>query len=52
MLSAPGVGLAQSVAARVDATALPEYYPSMGDLMTMAVRPRHIKLALAGQQNN
>jgi mono/diheme cytochrome c family protein len=24
----------------------------MGDLMTMAVQPRHIKLGLAGRQNN
>jgi len=51
-LSAPGVGLAQSVNAKVDATALPDYHPSMGDLMTMAVQPRHIKLGLAGQQKN
>ena len=30
----------------------PDYHPSMGDLMTMAVQPRHIKLGLAGRQNN
>jgi hypothetical protein len=30
----------------------PDYHPSMGDLMTMAVRPRHIKLGLAGKQSN
>lgn len=29
-----------------------EYRPSMGDLMTMAVQPRHLKLGLAGQQQN
>jgi hypothetical protein len=29
-----------------------EYKPSMGDLMTMAVQPRHIKLGLAGQKQN
>jgi hypothetical protein len=52
LLSAPGVGLAQSVNAEVDATALPDYHPSMGDLMTMAVQPRHIKLGLAGKQKN
>jgi len=32
--------------------AQPDYHPSMGDLMTMAVQPRHIKLGLAGKQNN
>jgi hypothetical protein len=30
----------------------PDYHPSMGDLMTMAVQPRHIKLGLAGKHNN
>ena len=30
-------------------TAQPDYHPSLGDLMTMAVQPRHIKLGLAGQ---
>jgi hypothetical protein len=30
----------------------PDYHPSMGDLMTMAVQPRHIKLALAGKELN
>lgn len=29
-----------------------DYHPSMGDLMTMAVQPRHIKLGLAGQNKN
>ena len=34
-------------------TAAPaEYRPSMGDLMTMAVQPRHIKLGLAGASHN
>jgi hypothetical protein len=31
------------------ADAGPFYHPSMGDLMTMAVQPRHTKLGLAGQ---
>ena len=52
VLTAPGVGRAQKVAPKVDATALPGYQPSMGDLMTMAVQPRHIKLGLAGRQKN
>jgi hypothetical protein len=30
----------------------PEYHPSLGDLMTMAVQPRHIKLGIAGKQKN
>jgi hypothetical protein len=30
----------------------PDYHPSFGDLMTMAVQPRHIKLGLAGKQRN
>jgi hypothetical protein len=28
------------------------YRPSVGDLMTIAVQPRHIKLGLAGQEKN
>ena len=28
------------------------YRPGLGDLMTMTVQPRHIKLALAGQEKN
>jgi hypothetical protein len=32
--------------------AQPEYHPSLGDLMTMAVQPRHVKLGLAGKQKN
>ncbi|HEY4339681.1 MAG TPA: hypothetical protein VGM97_07040 [Steroidobacteraceae bacterium] len=30
----------------------PDYHPSLGDLMTMAIQPRHTKLGLAGQQGN
>jgi hypothetical protein len=30
----------------------PDYHPSLGDLMTMAVQPRHTKLGLAGQARN
>jgi hypothetical protein len=30
----------------------PPYRPGLGDLMTMTVQPRHIKLALAGRQKN
>jgi hypothetical protein len=32
--------------------AQPDYHPSLGDLMTMAVQPRHTKLGLAGREGN
>ena len=41
-----------SSAAAPAASASPDYHPSLGDLMTMAVQPRHIKLGLAGQERN
>lgn len=30
----------------------PSFRPGLGDLMTMTVQPRHLKLGLAGQENN
>jgi hypothetical protein len=33
-------------------TPTPDYHPSLGDLMTMAVQPLHTKLGLAGQARN
>lgn len=33
-------------------TAQPQYRPGLGDLMTMTVQPRHIKLAFAGREKN
>jgi hypothetical protein len=30
----------------------PTYLPGLGDLMTMTVQPRHIKLAMAGREKN
>jgi hypothetical protein len=30
----------------------PDYHPSLGDLMTMAVQPRHTKLGLGGRARN
>ena len=52
LVSSPGTaqtapGAAASSAPAVTAT--PDYHPSLGDLMTMAIQPRHTKLALAGQ---
>jgi cytochrome c556 len=48
-----------ALAAAVSAGALAQgnppasaYRPSLGDLMTMAVQPRHLKLGLAGQEKN
>jgi hypothetical protein len=50
-------GLAQSPPANTApatpaVTPTPDYHPSLGDLMTMAVQPRHTKLGLAGQARN
>jgi hypothetical protein len=30
----------------------PPYRPGLGDLMTMTVQPRHLKLGIAGRENN
>lgn len=43
-------GLAGAAAAQTPVQ--PDYHPSMGDLMTMAVQPRHTKLGLALQARN
>ena len=43
--------LAWTPAARAADTP-PDYHPSMGDLMTMTVQPRHIKLGLGGKARN
>jgi len=40
------------VAAQTPAPAPQPYRPGLGDLMTMTVQPRHIKLALAGNEKN
>ncbi len=40
------------LSARSPAPPTPDYHPSMGDLMTMAIQPRHTKLGLAGQHKN
>jgi hypothetical protein len=32
--------------------AVPDYHPSLADLMTMGVQSRHIKLGLAGKERN
>ena len=52
VVNAPCVALSQTVAAKIDTTVPLDYHSSMGDLMTMVVQPRHIKLGLAGKQQN
>lgn len=53
---AAGLALAASAQTRTSAQApaapQPDYHPSFGDLMTMAVQPRHIKLGIAGKARN
>jgi hypothetical protein len=52
-LCAPSTALTQSTPPATSAANAPaDYHPSMGDLMTMAIQPRHIKLHLAGAQEN
>jgi hypothetical protein len=54
--TALAAGLAVSALAQAPAPApagpQPDYHPSFGDLMTMAVQPRHIKLGIAGKARN
>ena len=47
----PGPGAAQQQTRPADAAPVP-YNPMMGDLMSILIQPRHIKLWLAGQQEN
>jgi hypothetical protein len=47
MLALPLAGRAQTGDA-----AASNYRPGLGDLMTMTVQPRHLKLGLAGQEKN
>ena len=45
-------GLSAAAFAQAPAAPQPDYHPSFGDLMTMAVQPRHIKLGMAGKARN
>jgi hypothetical protein len=49
ILAVPIIGAAQTTPG---APSPPAYRPGLGDLMTMTVQPRHIKLALAGREKN
>jgi hypothetical protein len=52
-LALAGFGLADAQTPASPQTAAPQaYQPSFGDLMTIAVQPRHTKLGLAGQERN
>ena len=52
MCTAP-IALTQTAPPEASSTSTqPDYHPSMGDLMTMAIQPRHIKLYYAGDQQN
>lgn len=46
------LGAVTTAFAQAPATPQPDYHPSLGDLMTMAVQPRHIKLGVAGKARN
>ena len=50
-LFAVAAGFARAQAPAQADTSSP-HRPGLGDLMTMTVQPRHIKLALAGRQKN
>jgi hypothetical protein len=55
MLSSRGMAQAAPGPATSSAAAAaptPDYHPSLGDLMTMAIQPRHTKLGLAGREKN
>jgi hypothetical protein len=41
-----------SVAAQTPPETPPPYRPTLGDLMTTTVQPRHMKLALAGREKS
>ena len=51
--SVPLLATAQNPQAPAPSAAAPQAYrPGLGDLMTMTVQPRHIKIALAGREKN
>src|ERR1700761_2144149 len=51
-LAAAALCAAASAQAPPPAAPQPDYHPSFGDLMTIAVQPRHIKLGMAGKARN
>ena len=51
-LAALVVGAAAADGSHAQPARQPDYHPSLGDLMTMAVQPRHIKLWQGGRARN
>ena len=51
-LAVPAGSRAQPAPPAAAAAPVPDYHPSFGDLMTMAVQPRHIKVGVAGKARN
>lgn len=51
ILTSPMSGQTQEPPRAADAAPVP-YNPSMGDLMNLLIQPRHVKLWLAGKQEN
>ena len=47
-----GFALVTLAAAAQTPSSSPPYRPGLGDLMTATVQPRHVKLALAGREQN
>src|SRR5713101_4244597 len=52
MLARSILVLALALPTAASAQTPPAYRPGLGDLMTMTVQPRHLKLALAGREKN
>jgi hypothetical protein len=52
MLARSILVLALALPTAASAQTPPAYRPGLGDLMTMTVQPRHLKLALAGRNKN
>ena len=52
LLAVPALALASIMAASQNAPPSQAYRPGLGDLMSMTVQPRHIRIALAGREAN
>jgi hypothetical protein len=52
LLAALGASAVSMMAASQGAPPTQAYRPGLGDLMTMTVQPRHIRIALAGREAN
>ena len=52
LLAGLGLGGASTMATSQNAPPTQAYRPGLGDLMTMTVQPRHIRIALAGREAN